>query len=151
MDADPEQRAIADKILEAIRRECGFVPVINQIMGTRPDILIPMSRASKAILHTGAMDRKQKTLCAISAATAAGGEYCVDVQIKEALAAGATQDEIFEAVMIGSYMCMTKAQSYALRKYASNFDIELERLRSVPEHRLNAVKRIYTDVGYINR
>ncbi|GEM_PF-257072 len=138
METDPEQRAIADKILEAIRRECGFVPVINQIMGTRPDVLIPVSRVGKAILHEGAMDRRQKTLCAISAATAAGGEYCVDVQIKEALAAGATQDEIFEAIMVGAYMSMTRAQSYALRKYASNFDIELERSQ------IKRRERIYT-------
>lgn len=138
METDPEQRAIADKILEAIRRECGFVPVINQIMGTRPDVLIPVSRVGKAILYEGAMDRRQKTLCAISAATAAGGEYCVDVQIKEALAAGATQDEIFEAIMVGAYMSMTRAQSYALRKYASNFDIELERSR------IKRRERIYT-------
>lgn len=124
METDPEQRAIADKILKAVEAKTGFVPVINQIQSTRPDILIPINRLGDAILFKGDLDRKQKTLCAISAATATGGEYCVQAQMKEALDAGATQDEIFEAIMIGSYMCMTRAQSYALRKYALQFGIE---------------------------
>ena len=29
-------------------------------------------------------------------------------------------------MLIGSYMAMTRSQSYALRKYAENFGIELE-------------------------
>ncbi len=126
MQENPEQREITDKMLETLRQRFGFVPVVNQIMSERPDVFIPAANLSKAILENGDMERKQKCLCAISAATAAGGEYCVEVQIKHALDAGATRDEIFEAIMIGSYMSMTKAQSYALRKYAANFDMELE-------------------------
>ena len=50
----------------------------------------------------------------------------IDVQTKHAIAAGATGDEVLEAMLIGSYMAMTRSQSYALRKYAENFGIELE-------------------------
>ena len=63
---------------------------------------------------------------AIAAATAAGGEYCVSVQSRHALDAGATRGEILEAITIGSYMAMTRAQSYAYRRYAELFDIELD-------------------------
>lgn len=124
METDPEQQATVERILAAVQRKTGFIPVITQIQSTRPDILLPMNKVGDAILFKGDLDRKQKTLCAISAATAAGGEYCVEAQMREALDAGATQDEIFEAIMIGSYMCMTRAQSYALRRYASMFGIE---------------------------
>ena len=37
-----------------------------------------------------------------------------------------SKDEILESIMIGSMMAYTRAQSYALRKYAANFDIELK-------------------------
>ena len=121
MKEDPEQRERTDRIIEAIRREYGFVPVVNQVLSTRPDLFLPLSAASRAILEgNGDLDRKH------SAATAVGGEYCIDVQTKHAIAAGATGDEVLEAMLIGSYMAMTRSQSYALRKYAENFGIELE-------------------------
>ena len=52
--------------------------------------------------------------------------YCVKVQAQHAIAAGATRDEVLEAMTIGSYMAMTRAQSYAFRKYAELFDVELD-------------------------
>ncbi len=127
MQEDPEQRAKTDAILEMIREQYGFVPVVNQVLGERPDIFLPMAGLSKAILETnGDIDKKHRHLCAISAASALGGEYCLDVQTKHAIAAGATKDEIFEAMLIGAYMAMTRSESYAFRKLASNFDMELE-------------------------
>ena len=122
-----ELRARTAKIIEATRKQYGFVPVVNQVLSERPDIFIPGAEFSRAVLEgDGVLDRKQRFLCAIAAATAAGGEYCVDVQIKHAKDAGATKDEILESIVIGSMMAMTRAQSYALRKYAANFDVELE-------------------------
>ena len=126
MREDPELREKTDRILEAIRNQYGFVPVVNQVLSERPDLFLPMVGVSRAILEgDGVMERKQRCLCAIAAATAAGGEYCVSVQSKHALEAGATRDEILEAITIGSYMAMTRAQSYAYRKYAELFDVEL--------------------------
>ncbi|MDO5862122.1 MAG: carboxymuconolactone decarboxylase family protein [Thermoplasmata archaeon] len=127
MQENPEQRAIVDKMLETIRREYGFVPVVNQVLSERPDVFVPMGNLGKAVLEAdGDIDRKHRYLCAIAAASALGGEYCLDVQTKHAKAAGATKDEIFEAMMIGAYMAMTRSESYAFRKLASNFDMELE-------------------------
>ncbi|MDO5853016.1 MAG: carboxymuconolactone decarboxylase family protein [Thermoplasmata archaeon] len=127
MEENPEQRAIVDKMLETIRREYGFVPVVNQVLSERPDVFVPMANLGKAVLEAdGEIDRKHRYLCAISAASALGGEFCLDVQTKHAMAAGATKDEIFEAMMIGAYMAMTRSESYAFRKLASNFGIELE-------------------------
>ena len=126
MEEDPKQREIVEKMLESIRREYGFVPVVNQVLSQRPDVFVPMGNLGKAVLETGDLEKKQKYLCAISAATALGGEYCIDVQTKQAIAAGATKDEVFEAMMIGAYMSMTRAESYAFRKFAANFDIELD-------------------------
>lgn len=127
MNENPEQRAIVDKMLQSIKKEYGFVPVVNQVLSERPDVFIPMGNLGKAVLENGDLDKKQKYLCAVAAATAVGGEYCIDVQTKQAISAGATKDEIFEAMMIGSYMAMTRSESYAFRKYAENFGEKLER------------------------
>ena len=97
MEQDSEMIERRDAILEAIRREFGFVPVVNQVVSERPDVFVPLSGAARSILENGDLDRKTRYLCAVSAATAIGGEYCVDVQMRHAKEAGATKDEVFEA------------------------------------------------------
>lgn len=125
MEQDPEMVERTERILRAIRDEYGFVPVVNQVISERPDMFVPLSTAARAVLEAdGELDKKHRHLCAVAAATAIGGEYCVDVQMRHAVAAGATRDEVFEAIMIGSYMAMTRSQSYALRRFAANFDVD---------------------------
>ena len=127
MKDDPELRNKADAILKATKEAYGFVPVVNQVLSERPDLFVPMAGVARAVLEgDGDLERKQRYLCAVSAATAIGGEYCVKVQAQHAIAAGATRDEVLEAMTIGSYMAMTRAQSYAFRKYAELFDVELD-------------------------
>ncbi len=127
MQENPEERAIADKILEAIRREYGFVPVVNQVMSNRPDLFIPQCNLSKAVFEgRGDLDYKTRCLCAISAAAAIGGEYCINVHMQHAIDAGATKDEVLESISIGSMMAMNRAQSYALRRYAEVFGIDID-------------------------
>lgn len=127
MEEDPALREKTDKILRATERAFGFIPVVNQVLSTRPDLFVPSATLSRAILEgDGELDRKTRHLCAVSAATAIGGEYCVDVQMRHAIDAGATRDEVIESIMIGSMMAYTRAQSYALRRYAENFGIDIE-------------------------
>lgn len=120
----PTDREIAEKILAAIQEEYGFIPLVNQVLSERPDLFVPAANLGKATLEgkQKKLDKKTTYLCAIAAATAAGGEYCLSVQGKHAIAAGATKEEILEAMTIGSYMTMTKAQSYAFRKYKELFE-----------------------------
>ena len=67
MEEDPREREIADKILEAIKREYGFIPVVNQVMQTRPDIFIAQSNLNKAVFEgKNELDDKTKYLCAVS-------------------------------------------------------------------------------------
>ena len=101
--------------------------MVNQVLSERPDLFVPMAGVARAVLEgDGDLGKKQRFLCAVSAATAIGGEYCVKVQAQHAIDAGATRDEVLEAMTIGSYMAMTRAQSYAFRKYAELFDVELD-------------------------
>lgn len=128
MEQSPESVEKTEHILELIQRKYGFVPVVNQILSERPDMFIPVTEASKSILEHGAMDRKSRMLCAVSASAALCGEYCLDVQIAHAQDAGADRDEILEAIMIGCQMNFTRSQSYALRRFANAYGIEKEEL-----------------------
>lgn len=111
------------KMLKIIEEQYGFVPLVNQVLSERPDLFMPSIAFGKAVLESDEqkLERKTAYLCAVSAATAMGGEHCVNVQTKHAVQAGASKDEVLEAMLIGSYMAMTRAQSYAFRKYQENF------------------------------
>ena len=113
----PTDRELADKILAAIKKEYGFIPLVNQVLSERPDIFVPAANFGKAALEgkEQKMERKTAYLCAISAATALGAEHCVRAQGTHAKAAGVTKAEMMEAMFIGSYMAMTRSQSYAFR------------------------------------
>jgi alkylhydroperoxidase/carboxymuconolactone decarboxylase family protein YurZ len=127
MQEDPKEREIADKILKAIERQFGFIPVVNQVLSERPDMFIPAANFGKAVLEgKGELDQKTRYLAAVSAAAALGGQHCVRVQMSHAVQAGATKDEILECLVIGSYMAMTHSQSYSFREYAEMFQSDKE-------------------------
>ena len=122
MQEDPKEREIADKILRSIESQYGFIPVVNQVLSERPDLFIPAANLGKSIMEgKGELDRKTRYLAAVSAAAALGGQHCVKVQARHAKQAGATKDEILESMLIGSYMAMTRSQSYAFREFADMF------------------------------
>lgn len=122
MQEDPKEREIADRILKAIEEQYGFVPLVNQVLSERPDKFIPAANLGKAVMEGRSdMDQKTRYLAAVSAAAALGGQHCLRVQMDHAVHAGATRDEILEVLLIGTYMSMTKAQSYAFREYAEMF------------------------------
>jgi len=125
MQEDPKEREIADKILRSIERQFGFIPVVNQVLSERPDMFIPAANFGKAVLEgKGELDQKTRYLAAVSAAAALGGQHCARVQMDHAVQAGATKDEILECLVIGSYIAMTRAQSYAFREYAEMFQTD---------------------------
>lgn len=133
MESDRYTSEDAELLLKRIEKAYGFVPVVNQILSERPDMFIPSVEASKSILDRGVMDRKMKALCAVSAAAAVCGEYCLDVQMAHAKDAGATRDEVLEAIMVGCQMSYTRSQSYALRRFASAYTAGTEEADDGPD------------------
>ena len=122
----PTDREITEKLLAAIQREYGFIPLVNQVLSERPDLFVPSASLGRVVFEGKEKKLEKKTgyLCAVAAATAIGGEHCIGVQMKHAVDAGASKDEVMEAMVIGSYMAMTRGQSYAFRKYKEMFDEE---------------------------
>ncbi len=118
----------AKKRLDAIQAALGSVPPVNQILANNPEMFCPTFDLSDSLFRPEgrALDIKTRRLIAAACAAALSGEYCMKAQIAHAKEAGATAEEVLEAIEIASYMCMTKSQSYSLREYARQFGIEYE-------------------------
>ncbi|MDI3542148.1 MAG: hypothetical protein PWQ62_1062 [Candidatus Methanomethylophilaceae archaeon] len=112
-----------EKALKAIERRYGFIPFINQVLSTRPDFFIPQIELSKAVFtNPGALSEREKELIAIGVACAICAEHCMDVHISQARKLGADRDQIFEAMMVGSFVALNKTQSYSFRKLHEAFE-----------------------------
>ena len=71
MEEDPRQREMTEKILAAIKKEYGSIPLINQVLSERPDLFIPVANLGRATLEgRGVMEKKTRFLCALAAASA---------------------------------------------------------------------------------
>jgi AhpD family alkylhydroperoxidase len=96
----------------------GRVPLVPQVLSQRPDIYIPYSDYSDATLNRPMhLDRKTAELAAVSAGSALASQHCLGIHLEAAVKAGADKDEILEAVLIGSFMALTRSQSVALRMF----------------------------------
>ncbi len=116
MECDPKKREEVDKMLNAIKSRYGSVPLVTEVLSERPDKFIPMVHTATQIMEKdSSFDSKTRYLLALSAAAALGGEHCIRLQMNNALKAGASRDEVLEALLISSYMSMTRSQSYSFR------------------------------------
>jgi len=104
--------------LKSIEKAYGTVPFITKVISEQPDLFIAHSDFAKNLmLEPEHLDMKTLELASIAAGSSIGAEYCLDIHLKQARKFGATDGEIFEAIMVGSYMAMTNGQSKALRRF----------------------------------
>jgi AhpD family alkylhydroperoxidase len=104
--------------LAELERLYGKVPYVAQVLSQRPDIFLAYSEYSDATLNRPThLDRKTAELAAVAAGSALASQHCLNVHLEAAVKAGADNDEILEAVLIGSFMSMTRSQSVALRMF----------------------------------
>lgn len=69
-----------------------------------PGLMPAYSAFRKEVYRDGALSEKTKRLIALAAGLQAGCTRCVQGQTKDAVAAGATKDEILEAVAVAVVM-----------------------------------------------
>ena len=112
-----EKEEITRKILDRIEERYGKVPLVNTVLAQDPELFIPTANMAGAALESEhkKLDAKTTYLCAVAAATGLGAQHCIMAQGSHAKEAGVTKDEMREAMFIGSYMAMTRAQSFAFR------------------------------------
>ena len=116
-DNDRYSEERVQRVLDRVKKVYGQVPLVSEILSKRPDMFIPYSDLSSAILFKPKfMDQKSMELAAIAAGSALGAEHCLMVHFKQAAKYGASEDEMFDAVMVGAMMAMTASQAVAFRK-----------------------------------
>jgi len=69
-------------------------------------------RLLKTMEREGALDMKTKEIISIALSVACHCEWCIAFHVKNALAAGATRDEIMEACFVAVSMCGGPALMY---------------------------------------
>ena len=124
MDEQEQERKVAETMAR-IKEAYGQVPLVSRVMARRGDIFLAYSEFNKSVFYAErALDRKTAEIAGIAAGAALGAEFCLDVHIRQAIKAGASEDEIFEALMIGSLVSLTKSQAVAMRKFEAFFPPE---------------------------
>jgi AhpD family alkylhydroperoxidase len=124
MDEDEQDRKVT-QTLRRIKEAYGQVPLVSRVMSRRGDMFLAYSELNKSVFYSEqALDRKTAELAGIAAGAALGAEFCLEVHIRQAIKAGASEDEVFEALMIGSMVAMTKSQAVAMRKFESFYPDE---------------------------
>lgn len=122
-EQDESERAISldQKVkenLERIELAYGQIPFITDLISKRPEMFLGYSEFSRSILFEPKhLDLRTMELAAVAAGSALGAEHCLDIHLKQAAKHGASEEEIFEAIMVGAFMAMTNSQASALRRF----------------------------------
>lgn len=112
---------VAENILKRVEEEYGEIPFIVNFLRQKPEILV--SRAIKTMQtkkYMKGVPPKVVEMMSVAAAVALGCEYCTDLHVRAALHAGATEDEVFSAIMVASQIAEASRLALGLRKLEKN-------------------------------
>jgi AhpD family alkylhydroperoxidase len=116
MTTDEEDRMKVKRVMERVREEYGFIPLVSEVLSERPDLFLPYSEMSSNLFFKPRhLDRQTAELAAIAAGTAVASTHCLDVHIVQALKLGLSEEAIMEAMLVGSFMSMNRSNAIALR------------------------------------
>ena len=118
--------SIQEDIFEDSEEMLGIVPFILRVMARRPEFMIFSALKDFYALRPKSLDAKTAELLAVAAAAASGADKCLKVHMAAASGAGASQDEILDAVFIAAIIGQTKVLASALREF-QEFEAKLEK------------------------
>lgn len=95
----------------------GTVPFITRVMARRPEFMIFSSLKDFSALRPKSLEPKTAELLAVAAAAGAGADSCLKVHMAAAARAGASDDEILDAIFIAAIIGQTKVFASALRTF----------------------------------
>ena len=120
----------SDSLEEDIYADCekmlGTVPFILRTMARRTEFMIFSALKAFYALRPKSLDAKTAELLALAAAAASGADKCLKVHMAAASRAGASQDEILDAVFIAAIIGQTRVLASALREFR-DFEAKLEK------------------------
>ena len=86
----------------------------------KPDIVKAYFDFSKAVDKTDKLTQKEKELISVGVSHALLCSFCIEDHVKKARIAGATEEEIAEAILVAAKVragsALTYAQKYAFKK-----------------------------------
>jgi AhpD family alkylhydroperoxidase len=113
---EPDE-AVKD-LLKSIEEDYGEVPFILQAMSDKPNVLLPKIIYDDAVLRSpDHLDEKTVELITIGVATALKCDHCLNMHLRVAKRKGVPDDEVFEAILIGSALSSTAVMAQAMRVY----------------------------------
>lgn len=114
-DLAEDREETAQALLDILEEQYGTVPLVLRVLGRRPDVLLPQTM--KVLSRSEVLGPKVSELVAVAAAAALRCEFCLQVHVQQALKHGATQDEVFESLLIAGMIAESSTQAVAFRVF----------------------------------
>ncbi len=109
--------SIQEDIYDDTEKMLGTVPFILKVMARRPEFMIFSALKDFYALRPQSLEPKVAELLAVAAAAASGADKCLKVHMSAAARAGASEDEILDAVFIAALIGQTRVLASALRTF----------------------------------
>ncbi len=111
------QDSLQEDIFADVEEMLGTVPFILRVMARRPEFMIFSSLKDFYALRPKSLDARTAELLAVAAAASAGADKCLKVHMGAAARAGASEDEILDAIFIAAIIGQTKVLASSLRAF----------------------------------
>jgi 4-carboxymuconolactone decarboxylase len=112
-----ESPSLQEDIFDDTEKMLGTVPFILRVMARRPEFMIFSSLKDFYALRPKSLDAKTAELLAVAAAASAGADKCLKVHMSAAEKAGASEDEILDAILIAAVIGQTRVLAESLRAF----------------------------------
>ena len=109
--------SLQEDIYDDTEKMLGTVPFILKVMARRPQFMIFSALKDFYALRPQSLDPKVAELLAVAAAAASGADKCLKVHMSAAARAGASEDEILDAVFIAALIGQTRVLASSLRTF----------------------------------
>lgn len=86
---------------------------VAKLMQHQPEIFKNMMEVAAKVMSEGALDVKVKELIAVACAHITRCPYCIDNHVKAAKAAGATEAELAEAILVAVNLASGAAMAHS--------------------------------------
>ena len=112
-----ESPSLQEDIFDDTEKMLGTVPFILRVMARRPEFMIFSSLKDFYALRPKSLDAKTAELLAVAAAASAGADKCLKVHMGAAVKAGASEDQILDAILIAAVIGQTRVLAESLRAF----------------------------------
>jgi 4-carboxymuconolactone decarboxylase len=112
--------SMQEDIIDDTEEMLGTVPFILQVMARRPEFMIFSALKDFYALRPKSLDAKTAELLAVAAAASCGADKCLKVHMAAAARAGASEDEVLDAIFIAAIIGQTRVLASALRMFQEN-------------------------------